>query len=382
MRLKAKLFLFVIGSLQVAAFSNSPEQRISELEKQMLEVSTMNQMGTFGAKFASSGPSSSKGRWLVSLDVLLWKAKTGASEFAYSVDRIAPEGVTFPQRGTISEIDFGWQWGFKAGVGMQTTHDDWDIYLQYTRFKTAQSAGSKKDLPAGFLGLTGFLDPALSAKSSYKLSYNDLSLLLGKAYYLSSKFMTKPFLGIKNSWINQKQTSKYEFDTRSGSLISFSSQLEDRCKFWGIGPLAGFNWQFYLDGGFSLLSEVSVSLLYGFYKCEDFYKTEESRIEGDQNISSFGRANIKGSMHHFSPYSDFQIGLCYERSYNEDRIFFLCKLLYEAQYFFRQEDKINVDGVVTTGPTPRLANSSMVRFTRESEDVSFQGLTFRMELFF
>ena len=381
-RLRVKEALFLLVTLNVMLFSASSEDRISDLEKQILEVSTVTQMGNIGAKFASSGQALLGCRWLFSVDVLLWKAKTGDSAFAYSVDRPPTEGLAFPQNGNIMEIDFGWDWGFKVGAGMQTTHNDWDLFLQFTRYKTADSAGSRKDLPSGFLGLTGFLDPALCAKSSYKLSYYDLSFFLGRAYFVSSKLMVKPYIGLKNSWISQKQDSRYDFDTRSGILISFASQLRDSCKFWGIGPLGGFYSQWYLDGGFSILSEVSVALLYGYYKCEDFYKTNESRIQNGNQVVSFGTAYIKGSSHHYSPFTEFQLGLCYERSYNDDRFFFLCKLFYEAQYFFRQEDKIVVEGAVRTGPTPNLINSSSVRFTRESEDVSFHGITFRMEFYF
>lgn len=64
------------SSLCIRGFCGSDrEKRISDLEKQMMEIGAFNRNQTFGAVFGPSKPSSSQGA--VFFDALIYKASVG-----------------------------------------------------------------------------------------------------------------------------------------------------------------------------------------------------------------------------------------------------------------------------------------------------------------
>lgn len=371
-----------IGVLTTTALFayDSRENRISELEKQMLEIGSYHPGGVFGARFASASPLVSD--WQVGAEALLWQAKVGGTEYAYSVANITSSGATLPLNGTISEISFDWDWGFKFEVGKQNIYEECDLILSYTRFLTSARDGYRKDLPSGFLGLTGFLNPAVTAKSHYQLRYQNLDLEFGKAYFVSKQLLFRTHVGLKSSWINQKQSSLYEFDANFGDTVSFVSNLKDTCDFFGIGPRIGFLSRWYLCKEISLVSRLAGSLLYGYYKVEDSYNTKESKTINNKIETSFGKVNLKGSSHHFSPFSEILIGLSWNRAYIQDKLILTVTLSYETLYFARQKETLSGEGALRKGDTPTLLNSSQIRFAKHIEDIGFRGISLSIEVDF
>lgn len=369
----------LLATTTLFAYDNR-ERRISELEKQMLEVGAYHPGGVFGSRFASA--SSINSDWEVNVDVLLWQAKVGGTEYAYSVSKITDSGTSYPLNGNISEISFDWDWGFRIGVGKQNIYEECDLLLSYTHYFTAARDGYRKDLPSGFLGLTGFLDPAIIAKSHYRLHYQNLDLEFGRAYFVSKQLLFRPHIGLKSSWIDQKQTSRYEFNVRSGDFISFSSYLKDVCNFWAIGPRIGLHSRWYLCKELSLVNKLAGAMLYGYYKVEDIYNTDESRMVNNQVERSLGEVDLKGSTHHFCPFTEMLIGLSWNRAYIQDKIILTISLSYETLYFSRQKEAITGDGSIRMSNSPTLLNSSGMRFSKQVEDLGFHGVSFSVEVDF
>lgn len=363
----------------LSAYDNR-EKRISELEKQMLEVGSYHPGGVFGARFASASPLNSD--WQVAADVLLWQAKVGGTEYAYSVSSITESGASFPLNGTISEISFNWDWGFRLEVGKQNIYEECDLILSYTQFLTSGRNGYRKDLPSGFLGLTGFLDPALVAKSHYRLRYQNLDLEFGKAYFVSKQLLFRTYIGLKSCWIKQKQNSHYEFNVNFGDAVSFVSSLKDTCNFWGLGPRIGVLSRWYLGKEVSLINKLSGALLYGYYKVEDNYNTEESKTIDNEIERSFGNVDIKGVSHHFCPFTEIAVGLSWNRAYIQDKLILTVSLSYETLYFSRQKETLSGEGLMRTGSTPILISSSQIRFAKQVEDIGFRGVSLSIEVDF
>lgn len=371
-------FAFFSFPLFLSAYDR--EKRISELERQMLEVGSYHNGRTFGAKFAPASPVVSD--WELSADVLLWQASVGETEYACSTTNLTVNEIRYPFKGTISDISFGWDFGFRCSVGKQNVYDEYDLILSYTRYFVTEREGYRKDLPSGFFGLTGFFDPALVAKSRYRLHYQNIDLEMGKAYFITQRILVRSHIGLKTSWITQKQDSFYSFNIRKDDLVSFSSKLKDNCRFWGIGPRVGFHSRWYFCPEVSLINKMGGSLLYGYYKVEDLYESNESRVVGGDIRQTIGRTDLKGTCHHFSPFAEILIGLSWNRTYLQDKIVVMASLNYEMNYFWRQREVISGEGAMRTGTSPTLINSSRVQFAKQAEDVGFRGVSFSVEVDF
>jgi|GEM_PF-849650 len=372
--------LFTGLSFPVLLSAYDREKRISELEKQMLEIGSYHNGRVFGAKLAPASPVSSD--WEISFDALLWQAGVGETEYACSTTNVSATEIRYPFRGTISEISFGWDWGFRFSIGKENVYDEFDLILAYTRYFTSAKDGYRKDLPSGFFGLTGFFDPALLAKSRYKLHYQNIDLEMGKSYFITQKILVRSHIGLKTSWITQKQDSRYEFAVRSGDLLSFSSRLQDQCKFWGIGPRVGLHSRWYLCQEISLVNKIGGSLLYGYYKVQDFYESNEIQAVSGETRQTISRTDLEGSCHHFSPFAEILLGLSWNRAFYQDKIVVMATLSYETSYFWRQKEVISGEGAMRTGASPTLVNSSRVQFAKQAEDLGFRGVSFSLEVDF
>jgi hypothetical protein len=359
--------------------SNS-DRRISELEKQMLEIGGYNQAGTFGAHFA--GHSSTSSDWEASADVLLWQTQVGGTEYAYSVNHLQPLGVSFPLKGKISQMTFDWSFGFRVGAGKQNLIKGSDLFLTYTYYKTSTSDGYHKELPSGFLGLTGFLDPAITAKSDYTLNYQNIDVEFGRSYYVSRLVLIKSNIGLKFSRVSQKQTSHYGFNVQSEELVSFSSNLKDRNLFLGIGPEAGFSSRWYLGREISLYNKIGAALLYGYFQVKDHYGANEKKLINQQIVTSLSQINLNGASHRFSPFAEMLIGVSWNRSYLKDKMVLMVSASYETLYFWREAQKLVAEGAIRTTNSVNATSSSRIFFERQAEDLGFRGLSLKIEVDF
>lgn len=356
--------------------------RVSDLEKQMLEVSTKNISGTYGARFASKY----RGGRVFHMDLfgeaLFWQAKVGGRDYAYSASNMTNSKPKTPFRGSVSEVSFDWDWGFKVGLGFIFSEEMWSLNCIYTRFITSNNEGEKKNWPEGFMGLTGYLTPALESSSNYRISYNDISFEFGRNYYVSSNLNLQPFIGLKNTWIHQKQQSKYLINLKQDDLISFNSDLKDCCDFWGIGPQMGLSSSWFITRVINILFKTSGSLLYGKYDVSDSYFSGEVReIQGreeETNSSVF----LKGDKSFISPFVDFTIGLGYQEYIYQDKLQLKISLAYEAQYYWRQNEMLKASGSLKKSYNSMTGAISKVGFQRTAEDLAFFGVSALVGLFF
>ncbi len=378
-----RIFLYAASFLSVQLFGyDDLDIRISDLEKQMLEVSTETRAGTYGAKFASNYRSDTNFYMSIFGEALFWQAKVGGREYAYSASNMTTSKPHIPFSGEISEISFDWDWGFRVGLGVILPEEMWGLNLIYTRFKTSDNKGNEKDWPEGFMGLTGYLTPALKATSDYEISYNSIDAEFGRSYYISANLNFLPFVGLKNSWIDQTQLSHYLINLRQNDLISFDSNLKDKCDYWGIGPKIGVYANWFMASGIHFTFKTSGSLLYGNYDVTDNYIAEEVREADDQNITNSSSVFLKGNTSLLSPYVDMSIGLGYQGYVYRDKLQLRVSLSYEVEYYWRQNEMLKANGSLKNTYTNLPDSISKVGFQRTSEDLTFYGVTFLLGLSF
>ncbi|WP_420422696.1 Lpg1974 family pore-forming outer membrane protein [Simkania sp.] len=95
-------------------------------------------------------------------------------------------------------------------MGSYFFHDNWDVNLNYTWFESDDSSGTTKLEPSAVISLK-LPDsvPWRHARSHHDLNYNNLNLEIGREYFISRTISTRPEIGLKSSWIYDRQKVRY-----------------------------------------------------------------------------------------------------------------------------------------------------------------------------
>jgi hypothetical protein len=372
---KVPLALAALATSSVAYAAMDMDTRVSQLEQQMKQVRTETAMGTYGATTAPARPAVEGHGFKFAFDILYWHTRMGGTEFAYTNNS---DCSSFPINGELAEISFGWDWGFRVGLGYNFEHDDWDVMATYTLFNTSGSNGEGSNTNAvSVVGNKGWsLTPsggdatgadssficAESGKSKMKLDLDVVDLELGRNYFVSRDLSFRPHVGLETAWVKGEQNTYFTggqaaSPARAFPLGSNTFHIDDTNNFWGIGPRTGFNSNWYLGNGFSIFGDADLALHWGRFKVS--HKESYTGVE-DNTI------NISANMHRFVPKAGLSLGLRYGAYVFKQEQYISVSLGYETQYWWRVNQSLIVDD-----------NDSSPRFNRASEDLGYQGVTFK-----
>ena len=143
----------------------------------------------------------------ITADALYWKAEEDGLEFVEKQF----EDIAFPPNYTNGKIlnpHFDWNWGFRVGLGYNTPHDGWDLYLNWVRFKSRGHEDAEVNPPAGIASQTLFAsngfdmndggnsDDVQRAETDWHLKLNLLDFELGREFFVSKWLTLRPFAGL------------------------------------------------------------------------------------------------------------------------------------------------------------------------------------------
>ncbi|MBX7066080.1 MAG: hypothetical protein K1X28_02500 [Parachlamydiales bacterium] len=275
------------------------------------------------------------------VNLIVWTAREAGADFWAEELTLTTSSST----NNLLEIDFGWDPGFRVGVGYGMNRDGWDTQAYYTWFHT-RGKDSISSLPGTIhssfvgnfyvsnpngLGLSG---PSYqSASIDWNIHYNMFDWELGRSFWVSQALALRPFMGIKGGWINQSMDSTWENPSFSGSQFvnpqTFHKGRENvKNNFWGIGPSIGMNTKWNLFASrcqmFHLLADFSGALMWGHWTFHDSYHNDIDQhiFIGMQNINS-GATAIRGFL-----------GFGWEMVLSDYRM--AAKLGYESQFWLDQ----------------------------------------------
>ncbi len=323
--------------------------RVSVLEAQMSEVCMHSVHGNYGARTASASPPILGENWFFNGEMLWWHVDEGGTDYAqlfYGHPGATPTDPAYNRR-----LKFKWDFGFRAGIGTTFNHDKWDLFLNFTWFRTKNSAATS--LHGGMFIAPLIPAPLLNAsqaKVHWNIHFYTLDLDLGRNYFISPRVAFHPYVGLKTAWISQHvRTSSQVFFPIAESL-----KTKDRNGFWGIGPQLGVEGKWFLDYGFNLFASGGGSILWGDF---DITHKEVSPALLTR------REKINLDVHDVAPMAQFQIGIGYETNVYHNTYRIEISARYENQYWWSQNQM------------PYFAAFLPERFQRYSEDLSLQGLT-------
>lgn len=374
--LKKVSFSVATLAVSASAFAGTDiDFRVRALEKEMKQVRTETMEKTYGANTASARPSGETG-FALSFDVLYWQLKAGGTEYCYTDNTNTStepyalvNGADLPINGSLKDIDFGkWEWGFRAGLGYNFEHGEWDAYLNYTYFNESSSSHTSTETSGTVYvqpdmstvlanpSSTGFSAPYAAvrfvnkATSQYKFSLNRIDLELGRDFFVARHLALRPHIGLMTAWIRQHQTSRYT----GLDLGNNTATVYNQNHFWGIGPRGGINTKWYLCNGFHIMGNMSGALTYGRFDMS--YQRQFSLVPTTNQL------DLDADMHRFTPNAQMQLGIGYDSPLSCDTQRISIWLGWDIQYWWRIQQQLK----------PGLG------YARLGEDMSLQGVTLHL----
>ena len=275
------------------------------------------------------------GGFILFADALYWIANQPSLSFA----AITSDDSDFNTGGNIQNPSFNWEWGFRLGAGFNIPHGNWDSFVSYTWFQdNAEGSVSGKEgqtiLPSLISAASNIrLNPITNifeierprvskASSKWNLFLNIVDWELGKTFIPSRYFSFRPYAGAKAVWIEQENNVRYDgYKTRSREG-SYHTTLKD--NYWGVGPRAGFNSQFWLGKGFSIYGNTGISLVLG-----EFNLSTKEKIERSQDSKNL--VNISSNYYAGRAITDLQLGFRWDSNVCKTKKAVLCKCPSEAK---------------------------------------------------
>jgi hypothetical protein len=206
----------------------------------------------------------------VSMTFLLWQAREEGVDLGY-LDRNL--GNT---NDAILTMNYSYQPAFKVKIGKLFSHDNWEIYGQYTRYygKDKKSGETTGD---NYIYVNGDINNNHStiADNYWRLNFNLLDVRLQRLFYVGEHVILAPVLAIKACWINQRYHARGDFS------LDQSFTLDAYISSWGVGPSGGIFMDFLCPHGFYFFDTIYLSGLYQKFRTSWH---ENDSVEGDYGI--------------------------------------------------------------------------------------------------
>lgn len=272
------------------------------------------------------------------------------------------------------EPDFGWDWGVRVGLNYNLPIDSWDLYSDWTHFRTTASdhvfvsgnpdpsivanTNSAGQYVSPFWVAKLFDNPGFhnDGKAKWEMRLDMIDLLMGRQYMVSESFFLKPFIGLRNGWIYQKYNVsffEYGFPTIPDELNRIT-KVRMRNNYWGIGAKLGMNSDWVLGEGFSIFGNLALSILDGFFKLT--YKLDDVTLNQQAYTTLIFPPNIeatvielpqkgtysnKNHIHRNVAIAELSLGLKWEKQLMDDRACLSLWGGFEQNIFFEQNQFMN-----------------------------------------
>ncbi len=264
--------------------------------------------------------------------------------------------------GRVLNPEFEFKPGFKVGIGMNSSFDNWNVYAEYTWIRDEMHTRHSVPLASTISGsqvafwnsnATSFT----SVRSNWEHSNNILDLSLGRAYYVGTRLTFLPFVGTRAYWMDQDFHVSYADSTVSPATHARTSSDADS---WAIGARTGVQTSWLLGHDFRLIGNVAGSLAY-------------QKFNADLHVhNTTGAVTANFHSHHgqITPNVEGAVGLGWGSYFASHEWHFDFAALYEFHYFWNQ----NANRALAQEATATRASGS--------GDLMYQGLTLTARLDF
>ena len=342
----ACMSFFSIASAQ--PYSNSqPNSMPSQSSSQDMSGQGTYQRGTYREITPVAGPRVAHGADVfITADFIWWKAVQEGTDYATTgVEGFVPANPPANQsRGTERSAGRDWAPGFKVGLGLNMSHDGWDIYAQYTWLRPSNSNSlSSSDyvnrpvLPTTIIPTLAFALTSFDRISAHwDLDFNVIDVELGRNFYLSQFLTMRPFIGFKGTWQNQHMHIRMNAPDgiivdNNNTVVEGPYKIHERMDNWGIGIRGGFNLAWYMAKQWSIYGDFAWTNMWTDYNDVSRKDTAEDPTQ-QTGLSSINPYNVRQDEHYaIKTILELEIGLRWEIWFYDDNYHFAIQAGWEEQ---------------------------------------------------
>ena len=229
---------------------------------------------------APVNPLTCNGDWEITLAGFSWKPYQDGMEYAIESNVLSNEA----NRHRLIDADFKnpnfkWNFGFKVGMGYNTTCDGWDIGAVWTRYHGKASSHNQAEKDDNTVLLPLWSDQkegvnpgeplfATDIETNWKCQLNLIDIAIGRKFWNSPRVALRPHLGFRISYIDQD----FEIDHKGGSWSELTPEVIDEVHlgndFKGVGLRGGLDTDWHFGCGWSLYGDLALSQIYGRFSID------------------------------------------------------------------------------------------------------------------
>jgi len=281
------------------------------------------------------------------MSFLIWQGREDGLNFVQKNNpRLTPaSNLAADVNSRMKGINFAWQPAVKLNLE-QSFSDSWDFDLRWTYFNSRSKATHHASidsqtgsglLPIWVLPQSYKASPNVFGKAHgiWNLHLNTADLELGYFPFLTKKLSLRFNAGLKGISISQRYVVQYLDGINDGAVTLRPSKAAIRNRCLGLGPRFGFNSEWRLTKGWSILADSAASLALCVFNLK--------RKDFDQSISSNGltlydeQSKFRESFYAYRPNFEGMMGIGWNTCYGcRKQYSFNFKAAYEVQYYWEQ----------------------------------------------
>lgn len=248
---------------------------------------------------------------------IYWKFQT---QLLYAISGLATDDnkdIPITNSGEMSFVKFGYDPGFKVGLGGKLKHGNWDILSRYTYFSTYASSSQPFFYPTNedlntqskkndWVVRTHDAD-LIKPKLQFKIDLSQLDLEIGRRSLLSRFLTIRPYLGIKAFIVDSETKAPFVHIRPNDNNILEWNTAKMHSYSPGFGMRGGFQTSWYFIKQLSLFSNIAYTGGWFYHSCD---AVEKVKREG--NINKFKNRDQDIHRSILSLISEFMLGVRFE----------------------------------------------------------------------
>ncbi|NGX37847.1 MAG: hypothetical protein K1000chlam2_01010 [Chlamydiae bacterium] len=331
---------------------------------------------------AAVRPRTCNGDWVVTIAGLYWNAHQDGMEYAVETEVIP---TSQSERNSLINAnyknpDFDWNYGFKFGIGYNTTCDGWDIGVVWTNYngKASSHDEAEEDDNRTLLTLWSNFsidgnEPTFASdiQTCWNLKLDLVDIELGREFWNSKRVSFRPHIGIRYAALRQSFEIQHKGGTWSEETPHLNNTVDLDNDFKGTGIRFGLDSTWNFGCGWAIYGNFALSILYGRFH---FDHDEQNRLA----VAPFTKLKILEADDGFRVSrlaTDLSLGVQYAALFCQCQYGIMIRFGWEQHLFLDQNQMWRV--VKDTDDTSPLTNS----FHQRRGDLDTQGwtLTFRFD---
>lgn len=272
-----------------------------------------------------------------------------------------------------------WDFGFKVGLGYNTTCDGWDLGVKWTHYNGSSHThvNIQPDENRLLLSLWSYVDDEggddtfadiTDMIAKWRLNLDLVDLSLGRASWNSKRLSLHPYIGFRYAKIEQNlniQSKGGEFT--EGFTPDVNNEVDVDNDFRGFGFRGGFDSVWNLGCGWGIYGDLALSLVYGRFSIDH----EEQNREAAAPFDKTKVLEIDRSFRAIRYMTDIGIGVQWASLVCDCKYGVAVRLGWEAHLFFDQNQM-----------TRYVHDQDEVMITPLSGNLDTQGWTLSFDLAF